>query len=86
MEETSKTVISIKHPTPAWANYSFRAALLIATTLNTSIVQAPRIPQDIKLDIVYWSGIFVAVIWGLSRIIGVKIEDIQNKTDEHTQP
>lgn len=78
MEETSKTIISIKHPTPAWANWVFRSALLIGTTLNTSIVQAPRIPQEIKLDIVYWSGIFVAIIWGLSRIVGVKIEETKN--------
>lgn len=70
-----KTVISIKHPTPAWANWVFRTALLIGITLNTSIVQAPRIPEPIKLDIVYWSGMFVALVWGLSRIIGVKIED-----------
>jgi len=82
--EAEKTVISIKHPTPAWANWVFRSALLIGTTLNTTIVQAPRIPQDIKLDIIYWSGIFVAIIWGFSRIIGVKIEDIKTNTnDQH---
>lgn len=78
--DEQKTILSIKHPTPAWANWVFRTALLIGTTLNTTIVQAPRIPEDIKLDIVYWSGIFVAMIWGLSRIIGVKIEDTTLKT------
>lgn len=78
--DEQKTILSIKHPTPSWANWVFRTALLIGTTLNTTIVQAPRIPEDIKLDIVYWSGIFVAIIWGLSRIIGVKIEDTTIKT------
>lgn len=70
-----KTVISIKKPTPQWANYTFRIVLLMATTLNTVIVAAPGIPESVKLSIVFWSGTFVTFIWGLSRIVGVQIED-----------
>lgn len=70
-----KTIISVKEPTPKWATWVFRTVFLIGTTLNTSIIQAPRIPQPVKLDIVYWSGIVVMLVWGLSRIVGVKIDE-----------
>lgn len=69
-----KTVISIKKPTPEWANWVFRSVLLIATTLNTAIVNAPGIDKDTQLNIVYWSGLVVTIIWGLSRTLGLKID------------
>lgn len=69
-----KTVISIKKPTPEWANWVFRSVLLIATTLNTAIVNAPGIDKDTQLNIVYWSGLVVTIVWGLSRILGLKID------------
>lgn len=77
----NKTIISIKKPTPAWANYVFRTVLLMATTLNTAIVSAPGIAEATKLAIVYWSGILVTFIWGLSRVVGVKLEDEPVKAD-----
>jgi hypothetical protein len=75
MAESTKTIISIKKPTPEWANYIFRGVLLSATMLNTAIVSAPGISENIKLSIVYWSGIAVTFIWGLSRILGIEIKD-----------
>lgn len=77
----NKTIISIKKPTPAWANYVFRTVLLMATTLNTAIVSAPGIAEATKLAIVYWSGILVTFIWGLSRVVGIKLEDDQVAAD-----
>jgi len=75
-----KTIISIKNPTPAWAKYVFRAILLGAATLNTAIVSAPGITEPTKLSIVYWSGIIVTFIWGLSRILGIKIKETDTDT------
>lgn len=71
----NKTVVSISKPTPMWATWVFRVVLIVATILNTSIVQAPRISQEVKLDIVYWSGIAVALVWALSRALGVDLEE-----------
>ena len=81
----NKTIISIKKPTPAWANYVFRTVLLMATTLNTAIVSAPGIAEATKLAIVYWSGILVTFIWGLSRIVGIQMED-ESVSADSTDP
>lgn len=82
----NKTIISIKKPTPAWANYIFRTVLLMATTLNTAIVSAPGITEATKLAIVYWSGILVTFIWGLSRVVGIKLGDEQETKSDSTDP
>lgn len=81
----NKTIISIRRPTPMWANYAFRTVLLMATTLNTAIVSAPGITEAVKLTIVYWSGILVTFIWGLSRIIGVKLKEDLEEKPENTE-
>jgi len=84
----NKTVISIKKPTPPWANYVFRTVLLMAATLNTAIVSAPGIAEATKLAIVYWTGILVTFIWGMSRIVGIKLEDDEkaDSTDPKDPP
>jgi len=84
----NKTVISIKKPTPPWANYVFRTVLLMATTLNTAIVSAPGIAEATKLAIVYWAGIPVTFIWGMSRIVGIKLGDDEkaDSTDPKDPP
>lgn len=82
-----KTILSIKKPTPAWANYVFRTVLLMATTLNTAIVAAPGILETTKLAIVYWSGVFVTFIWSLSRTVGIKPDDDQpQRVQDSTDP
>lgn len=71
----NKTVISVSKPTPAWANWAFRVILLLGTTVNTAVANAPRIGDQTKLDIVYWSGVVVTAVWALSRILGVKVDE-----------
>lgn len=71
----STTVLSLKHPTPEWATMVFRTVVVMGPILNTAIAQAPGITDTAKLHICYWTGVLVTVIWALSRIIGVKIEE-----------
>lgn len=72
-----KTVLSISSPTPQWANWIFRSVLVIATALNTAIVNAPGISEAMQLHIVYWSGLVATIVWGLSRVLGVKVDDVK---------
>jgi len=74
MSET-KTILSIKAPSPQWATILFRVVLLLATTFNTAIYGAPNVNKDLKLALMYWSGILVTFIWGLSKILGLKVQD-----------
>lgn len=78
----STTVISIKHPTPAWATNVFRTVLIMGPVFNTILSQAPGITDTAKLHISYWTSALITVTWAFSRMIGVKIEDTNKIEDK----
>lgn len=76
-----KTIISVSSPTPQWAIWIFRVVLLLGTTLNTAIVNAPGISEKLQLSIIYWTGIVVTLVWALSRLLGIKVDPVEIGTD-----
>lgn len=84
----TKTVISIKEPSPQWSTILFRVVLLLAMTFNTAIYGAPGIDINLKLALMYWSGVLVTFIWGLSKVLGIKVQEepLKSFTDPSTDP
>lgn len=78
-----KTIISVKNPTPPWANWVFRSVLIAATTLSTAIVNAPGISEGTQLNIVYWSSVITTAVWAISRAIGIKIEPLDTEVTKN---
>jgi len=79
MNEETKTVISIQKPTPMWATWTFRVVFLLTTAATMIIVSDPGIPDNMKVRIgAYLKGLDF-VVWGLSRMIGVDINEDQLK-------
>lgn len=83
--ETQKTVISIQHPTPSWANWVFRIVFLLNKVVIAVIAADPGIDAETKVRIgLYLSGLDTFV-WGISRVFGVKIEDDGIPKDKNTE-
>lgn len=78
MRET-KTIFAskeaIKAPAPMWATIAFRIVLLLCSSVQIWLPSTSLWDDAIKVEI---GGILsgtVAFIWGLTKIIGVKITD-----------
>lgn len=72
-----KTIISVTEPTPKWATWTFRIVFLLTKVAIGIIAADPGIPDDLKVRIgLYLSGLDT-LVWGLSRMVGVKIEEPQ---------
>ena len=81
--ETQKTVISIQHPTPSWANWVFRIVFLLNKVVIAIVASDPGIDAETKVRIgLYLSGLDTFV-WGISRTFGVKIQDDELKDKEN---
>lgn len=80
-----KTIISILHPTPAWANWAFRIVFLLNKVVIGMVASDPGIDAETKVRIgLYLSGLDTFV-WGISRIFGVKVQDEEAPKPENTQ-
>jgi hypothetical protein len=74
MTET-KTIFSINSPTPQWANWLFRSVFLLNKVVIAIVAGDPGIDPETKVRIgLYLSGLDT-FFWGLSRMVGVKIQD-----------
>lgn len=70
-----KTIISVNSPTPTWANWVFRVVFLLNKVALGIIASDPGIDANTKVRIaIYLSGLD-ALVWGLSRMIGVKLDE-----------
>jgi len=73
-EVSTKTVISIQSPTPMWATWVFRITFILTTAATMVIAADPTIPDGVKVRIgAYLKGLDF-VIWGISRMLGVQID------------
>lgn len=69
----SKTVLSIKKPTPQWATWIFRIVFIITGVATFIIAGDPGISTEIKIRLgVYLKGLDM-LVWAVTRTLGVKV-------------
>jgi hypothetical protein len=80
----SKTVLSFKKPTPAWATWIFRVVFLLTTAATIVIAADPDIKDKTKVKISVYLKAFDFVIWGVGRGLGVEKKNFDEEEKENS--
>ena len=73
--KTKFGVNAIGLETPQWSKWVFRTVFILSTAATFIIANDPSISKDFKISAGVWLQSLEMVIFGLSKMFGIQIEE-----------